>query len=233
MRRLLPASLLMLASASLSHAQPMIRASSIWNAASLESIEFDPRASQIEASLRVPMHETECWRIYGLVGPRFFWVWERFKWRTVSTNLQGEASPFDVGIYTNIVSNRMYGAHVGIGQEWYLGHGFAVNCDVEGALFLDIIKERAKYELGEKDEAPQNKRAITDYRIVPEPEVRFNLMWYPHEAIELRVGYDAMLFFNTKASKTPVDFNWGQVAPPWSDYTRLFHGFNAGVAIIF
>lgn len=205
----------------------------IWNAADIMSIDFQQRTQQLEATWRKPIFDTEYWRCYGLIGPRFFWIWERFKWRTVDEDLQGNASPLDVAVYTNIVSNRMYGAHMGVGNEWYLGHGFAVSLDLQGAVFIDIIKERAKYELGEKDAPPQNKRSITDYTGVPEIEGSLNLWWYPHEAIQLRVGYDAMVFFNTKASRTPVDFNWGAVAPPYEHVIRVFDGLNAGIALIF
>jgi hypothetical protein len=212
---------------------PLGAAFGIWNGAIEQSLEFDQRTSEVQLTLRVPIFETECWRCYGLVGPRFFWIWERFKWRTVSADALGDSLPTDVGIYTNIVSNRMYGPHLGCGQEWYLGHGFACNVDLDGALYLDIVKERAKYELGLKDASPQSKRSITDYAIVPEARANLGIMWYPHEAIQIRAGYDAMAFFNSKASKQPIDFDWGSVAPPYSHIFRLFHGFNAGIAIIF
>ena len=61
-----------------------------------------------------------------------------------------------------------------------------------------------------------------------------NLWWYPTEGIQLRVGYDAMAFFNTVAGKTPVDFNFGGLAPTWDrGVYRLFDGINAGIALIF
>jgi hypothetical protein len=212
---------------------PQGTAFGIWNGASEESIEFDQRTTEMQLTLRVPVYETECWRCYGLIGPRFFWIWERFKWRTVSLDVSGNAQPTDAAIYTNIVSNRMYGPHIGVGQDWYLGHRFACTLDLDGALYLDIVKERAKYELGLKDASPQSKRAITDYTVVPEARANFSLMWYPHEAIQIRVGYDVMAFFNSKASKTPVDFDYGSVAPPYSHVFRIFDGWNAGIGIIF
>jgi hypothetical protein len=205
----------------------------IWNGASLESIEFDQRTTQIEAVYRKPIFETECYRCYGLIGPRFFWIWERFKWRTVSYDANGNAGPTDAAIYTNIVSNRMYGGHMGFGQEWYMGHGVALSLDLEAALLLDIVKERAKYELGEKDLAPQNKRAITDYTVVPELQANLNVWWYPTEAVQVRVGYDVMTFFNTKGFHSPVDFKYGSVAPAYEHVFRYFHGLNAGIALIF
>jgi hypothetical protein len=205
----------------------------IWNGATRETIEFDQRTQEIQAQYRVPIYETECWRSYGLVGPRFFWIWERFKWTTVSSNADGEEQPFWSAIYTNIVSNRMYGPFIGCGQDWYLGHGFAVNLDVDVAVLLDIARERAEYALGEKDLPPINKRTRTTYTVVPEGHASANIWWYPTEAVQLRVGYQAMGFLNTRGFHTPVDFNWGAVDPPYKHINRYFQGLNAGIAIIF
>jgi hypothetical protein len=205
----------------------------IWNGASTESIEFDQRTSGGDIVYRVPIAEVECYRCYGLVGPRFFWIWERFKWRTVSTDASGNAGAIDAAIYTNIVSNRMYGAHLGFGQDWYLGHGFGFSLDLEGAVLLDIVKERAEYALGEKDLPPVSKRSITAYETVPQIQARADLWWYPHEAIQLRLGYEFLGFFNTKGSQVPVDFNWGAINPGYANIFRWFQGMNAGIAIIF
>ena len=205
----------------------------IWNAASEMSLEFDQRTSSAEILFRKPIFETECWRCYGLCGPRFFWIWERLKWRTVDLAVDGEQNPLFAAVYTNIVSNRMYGPFAGIGNEWYLGNGFAVSLDVEAAGLLDIVKERVRYELGQKDTPPQNKRSITDYTLVPEFSGSVNLWWYPTEAIQLRFGWDAMSFFNTKGSEQPVAFDWGSVNPVFNRIFRLFEGFHAGIAIIF
>jgi hypothetical protein len=205
----------------------------IWNGARSMSLEFDQRSTQIESIYRVPIAETEYYRCYGLIGPRFFWIWERFKWRTVSTDANGSSDPTDAAIYSNIVSNRMYGMHMGLGQDWYLGHGVGVSVDLEGAVMLDIIKERAEYALGEKDLPPISKRSITAYETVPEIQAKLDLWWYPHEAIQLRLGYEVMGFFNTRASRTPVDFNWGAINPGYDNIFRYFHGFNAGVALVF
>src|SRR5262249_27060333 len=94
----------------------------IWNGASVESIQFNQRTSGGDIVYRVPISEVECYRCYGLIGPRFFWIWERFKWTTLSTDANGDSNATDAAVYTNIVSNRMYGAHMGLGQDWYLGH---------------------------------------------------------------------------------------------------------------
>src|SRR5262249_39239980 len=112
----------------------------IWNAADVMSIDFIQRYQQFDIGGRVPIFETDCWRSYGLVGFRFAWIWERFRWRTVdsgfftdvpldptvnidpitgrifralpltiTTTLHPDLSPSNAAIYTNVVSNRMYG----------------------------------------------------------------------------------------------------------------------------
>lgn len=205
----------------------------LWNAADIMSIEFIQRTEQIELNFRAPVHETECWRCYGLIGPRFFWIWERFKWRTVDQNFLGEAEPTDVGIYTNIVSNRMYGGYIGFGNEWYWGYGVAFSLDLEAAVYLDVARERAKYELGQKHYGAQNKRSRVEYAIVPEARATANLWWYPIEGVQLRLGYDFMAFFNTVAAPHPVSFNWGAIDPPWERRARFFDGLQAGIAFIF
>jgi hypothetical protein len=209
----------------------------IWNAADVMSIEFNQRTEQIQAKFRKPIYETDCWRCYGLAGLRFFWIWERFKWRTVDADIFGFSSPFDVAIYTNIVSNRMYGPFVGVGQEWFLCDtpcgAFSISLDVEAAMLLNVVKQRAKYELGEKYAPPQVKRSVTDYTAVPELSAMLKLWWYPIEGVQVQVGWDAMVFFNTIAARNPVDFNFGGLAPAWERTTRVFDGFRAGIGLIF
>jgi hypothetical protein len=219
----------------------------VWNAASNMLITFTQRTDAYELTWRQPIMETDCWRCYGLVGPRFFWIWERFRWRTVDLNISGDppnlgdsriifgqTDPITgVAVYTNIVSNRMYGAHAGFGNEWYLGRGFSVSLDLEAALYLDIVKERARYETGEKFIPIGSKRSITTYTPVVEGQGNLNLWWYPAEAIQVRLGYNLMGFLNTIAAEQPVSFDWGAVDPPWVHKARFFDGLNAGIAIIF
>ena len=205
----------------------------VWNAADVMTIEFDQRTEAAEIKFRKPIHDTETWRCYGLVGPRFFWIWERFKWRTVDLDVTGNATPRDVAIYTNIVSNRMYGGFIGVGNECYLGHGFALSLDLQAALLLNVVKERARYEPGEKFAGPQVKRSVTDYTLVPEVQANLNLWWYPIEGVQVRVGYNVMAFFNTIAAKDPIDFNYGGLKPDWDRSNRLFDGLNIGIGFIF
>jgi hypothetical protein len=206
----------------------------IWNGASVETIDFVQHFDEVQLTWREPIVETDCYRCYGLVGPRFDWIWERFRWRTVSVDLTGAAGPTDVAIYTNIVSNRMYGGSMGVGQDWWLGHGFSVSLDLRASIFMDVVKERAKFELGLKDLPPQNKRAFTDFTVVPQAQATFNLSYNPFEAVQFRIGYDFMGFFNTIASEHPVTFDWGGVNPQWvHDPFRFIDGFQASVGFVF
>ncbi len=235
----------------------------IWNAADLMNISFVQRFEQIDGIGRVPIFETDCDRAYGLVGFRFSWIWEQFKWRTtdngflpstalnpsvnvdpftgvitdaettINTTLTPDTSPLNTAIYTNTVSNRMYGPVIGMGNEWYIGHGFSVSADVMGALYLDVVREIAKYELGQRDQAPQIRRSIRTYKVAEEVQGSLSLWWYPIEGVQVQIGYDLMGFFNTIASKEPVSFNYGGLDPAWTEVFRFFDGFHVGVGITF
>ena len=206
----------------------------IWNAADLMTIEFTQRFQQLELMYRKPVYETDDYRLSTSVGPRFAWIWERFKWTTTDLNAIGNGSQNDAAAYSNIVSNRLYGINAGIMQEWYLGHGFAAQVDLQAALFANIVKERAKYEFSYvKNATPISKRSKTVYTIVPEVQPSVGMAWYPVEGIEFRVNYDVMMFFNTIASPNPVNFSWGGLDPTYSSTFRIFDGFNAGLALVF
>jgi hypothetical protein len=209
----------------------------IWDASSSQEIRFTQRFDQFELTGRIPLYGDECNRTYWLVGPRLAWLWEQFWWRTVAFDVNtGQAGQDDVAIYTNTLSQRLYGLHWGCGYEWYQGNtpvgAFSLSLELQGALFIDVAKERAKYERG--DFAIASQRARTDYTLVPEVQAKVNLWWYPFEAVQLRIGYDFMAFFNTISSPDPVDFNYGAVSPAWQKGTaRLIDGLSAGVGIIF
>src|SRR5205085_6193699 len=115
-----------------------------------------------------------------LFGGRAVVMWERFKWRTVDYPVNQIPIPLDVANYTNIVSQRMYGLHVGCGNEWYLGSNRlgALSVIVEGdaSLLLDFIKLRARYELGDESMAATHNR--NKYNFVPEVEGNLGFMWY-------------------------------------------------------
>jgi hypothetical protein len=144
----------------------------------------------------------------------------------------GNSAPQDVANYSNVVSNRLYGPLVGIGSEYYIGHGFSVSLDTRIAGLLDVVKEEAKYELGDRSTA--HKHARTDYTLAPEVGATAYMTWYPIEGIELRVGYDFSVLFNSVSSPRPVDFNFSSVIPDYYKHqTRTLDGWQAGLAFIF
>jgi hypothetical protein len=204
----------------------------IWNAADLMTIRFEQSTQQLDLTFRQPIYAMEGWRSYGLIGPRFFWIWESFKWTTINEDPNGYPDPLNTAVYTNIVSNRMYGLNLGWGNDWWFGNGVAVSLDLGVAGFLDIVKMRARYQLGDKSFPGAVKRSVTDYTLVPEFYGNLNLWYYPFEGIQLRVGYNVMSFLNTMAAPKPVSFNFGGLDPDWQRRGRLFDGLNAGIAII-
>jgi hypothetical protein len=205
----------------------------IWNAASIMEIKYEQRAQQFQILYREPIFEDENYRVSGIVGGRFFWIWDRFWWRTVNQDLNGFAAPTDVAIYTNIVSNRMYGLYAACRTECYLGDGFALQLDLGGSLFLNSVKERAKYELGAKHVPPANKRSRRVFTFAPEVEAKTSIVWFPTDGIQIFAGYDFLAFFNTIASPEPVSFDYGAVDPKFKKVIRLFDGIRAGVLLSF
>jgi hypothetical protein len=138
----------------------------------------------------------------------------------------------DVAIYSNVVSNRMYGPMVGWGTDYYVGHGFSGALELRAGCLIDVVKERAKYERA--DRAISSQRSKSEYTVVPELDAIAYVTWYPIEGVELRAGYDLFTFFNTVASPRPVSFNYGGLDPPWEKGTfRMIDGFQAGIALIF
>jgi hypothetical protein len=205
----------------------------IWNGASIMTLAFDQRFNQAQATYRFPVYETECYRMSGLVGPRIAWIWERFRW--VTTDLPASGTPnfdTDVAVYNNIVSNVMYGVHAGGSQEWYIGHGFAVQLDLEAALFADSVAEQASYELGNHF-GVRNKRSRREVVVVPEFQGMLGMQWYPYEGVQIMVGYNLMWFLNTIASPQPVDFDYGSLTPRYERTNRLFDGLQAGISFSF
>lgn len=209
----------------------------IWNAASLMTIDFIQRFDMVHIYTRIPIDEgSDTWRCWGMVGGRAVVMFERFKWRTVNLDNTGGASPADIAIYSNTVSNRMYGASVGLGGEWYWGSSplgaFACSLDGYVTLALDLVKERAKYE--RLDRFMAATRAINEYTLAPMVQVDANLWWYPTRGIQCRLGWDLLAIFNTVSAPHPVDFNYGRLTPGWErGTTRILRGMHIGVAFIF
>ena len=207
----------------------------IWDAASFMQELYIQRFDIYQINVRVPIWETADSRTYGLFGPRIAWIVDDFRWTTISQDQFGN----DAGgaLYSNSISNRMYGAHFGFGQDWYLGStpigAFSFMCDLEAALYFDDVKTGASYTL--IDALPQvgSSRNRRFYSIVPGVDGHLALSWYPWEGISLRIGYDVNTFFNTIASDQPIDFNLGRVTPQYEhQFLRYFYGFSCGISFV-
>jgi hypothetical protein len=208
----------------------------IWNAAYLMQIQFLQRYEQFDLTFRVPVSDAQDYRSYGLFGPRIAWIWERFKWRTVSADLQGLSVADDIANYSNVVSNRLYGLHVGGGQEWFWGDtpvgAFSGSLDGEVGLFFDFVKGRARYEL--EDRSAGSNRARNLITLAPLVRAKADIWWYPIEAIQINMGYDLELYFNTVASRRPIDFDYSGLNPHYDKGVyRLYHGFHFGFGVTF
>jgi len=95
-----------------------------------------------------------------------------------------------------------------------------------------VVKERAKYKL--RDLTTQSKFGREEFELTPSLTGSANLWWYPIEGVQLRLGYNALTFFNTRYMKEPVGFNYGNIDPAYATkYFRLLHGFNAGIGFFF
>lgn len=214
----------------------------IWNAATVMTLEFRQRFQQWDITYRDPVWETENHRLNAIAGARFAWIWEKFKWVTYSEGVDDKGTadtrddtiisgPQFNGVYSNVVSNRMYGAFAGCEDEWYLGHGFALQVRTLAALLADTVKERAKYETQAKYLGlPENKYARNEWKLVPQLQATAGLMWYPTEFVQLWLGYDFMVFFNTVASPRPIGFDYLNINPSWTTVNRIFDGGQAGIS---
>ncbi len=205
----------------------------IWNAATCMHISFQQKFDQFDLQYRQPIIEEAAYRWYGILGAKMVYIRERFDWTTVDTDTSGNTTPDDIANYTNKVVNHIFGPRLGWGNEYYLGHGFALTIDLEGALMLDVVKEFAEYSLACDCPHPVALYDRTTYTIVPELEAKLNIWWYPIEGVQVRIGYDAMLFYNTVASRHPVAFDFNNFEPSYSRAVRFLQGFNIGIGFIF
>ena len=204
----------------------------IWNGASTMTITYRQNFQEFEIGARVPVFQSETSRIYALGGGRFDWFYEKFSWRTTSYDVNGGSLPSYEAVYTNTLSQRLYGPYVGVGHDLYVGSRFAVSSDFTGALLLGVIKERVKYKLA--DNTTQAKRSVNELRLVPSAGANVNLWWYPIQGVQVRVGYSANTFFNTKSMEDPVGFNVGGIDPGYGNQAfRLIHGVNFGIGLFF
>jgi hypothetical protein len=204
----------------------------IWNAAQSMTIEMVQRYTQYDLLYRRPVLSSDVSRTHIVMGARFSWIWERFLWRTVDADLLGNSDAENVAIYTNIVSNRMYGPVLGCQHELYLGHGLAIMAQLDGAANVDVVKERAQYERA--DRQTENKKSVTEYTFAPSLNGELYLTWYPIEGVQLRLGWNSVMFFNTVDAPTPISFNFGNLAGVWQRQAlRYMDGIKFGAAISF
>jgi hypothetical protein len=208
----------------------------IWNAASTMQLEYVQRYDTYSINARLPIWDGSEFRTYGLFGPRIVWIYDRTTWRTVDQDEDGNADGSTVGVYSNTISNRMYGVHGGFGNDWFLGStpigGFACSWEVEGGLYFNPVKTRAAWERGDRAIGLTRSRRFNN--LVPSAEAKVGLWWYPWEAISVQIGYDIQTYFNTITSYRPVDFNMGTIDPQYdSHFFRWFHGFRVGIGFVF
>lgn len=204
----------------------------IWNAASTMDIKFTQRFTSADIGGRMPLFQTDYSRVYGKAGGRFAWFFERFQWITRSYDTDGLSNPQDAAFYTNTLSQRLYGPFVGCGHEIFLANQFSLSVDLDGAMLLGVVKERVSYELG--DRSTRAKRSNNEWSLVPNANAAVNLWWYPIEGVQVRVGYQAQTYFNTRNMEEPIGFDMGAMDPRYDvQYFRLIHGFNFGVGLFF
>jgi hypothetical protein len=212
----------------------------IFNGDNNMSESFRSFFQDLDVRGRVPWYQDDCTRVYGYTGGRFAWIWEQYRLRATSANFAGTSAPTDVGVFENTVSNRMYGPFAGIGAERYLGNGFGIGIETEAAFLLDIVKERAYLQNGDRADATSAtpfvriKKAATIFAPVGEFAANAQITWYPIEGVQLRAGYNFMTFLNTVAAENPIAFDARSFEPDWKNKSiRYFDGFNAGIGFIF
>lgn len=211
---------------------PGFTAYGIWNGATDENIKFLQRYQQMLFGGRVPMFQTQFSSLYGIAAGQFSWLFERFQWYTADTDVNGNQQPNWAATYTNTLSQRMYGAMVGLGHEIFIASQFSLSLDLTASGLMDVCVERSKYELN--DQTTESKYGLDQYRFVPETALALNFWWYPYEGVQLRIGYQAMGFFNTLYMKDPVGFDVGDIDPKYGvKFFRLIHGFNVGIGFFF
>jgi hypothetical protein len=198
------------------------------------SNQFDtfPITGRLYGIWNGPIYETDYSKTYGLAGGRFAWFFERFTWNTVSTDSSGNSSNLDSATYTNTLSQRMYGAFIGCGNELYIGKNFAFTFEATGSILMDVALERPKYE--RDDGFTESKNSRDDYAIVPNFNFKPSLFWYPYKGVEMKLSYVAELYFNTIQMNNPIGFNFGDIDPGYTHRVlRLVQGVQIGVGISF
>jgi len=204
----------------------------LWNGASNMSIEYKRWYTEAEIGGRTPLFESNTSKVYAIGGMRYHMFMERFHWLTQNFDLNGNTGGRFEADYDNILSQRMYGPYIGCSHDLYLKNNFSLSVDLTGGLMANFIKERAYYELG--DNTVKAKRARNAIDLVPTAGGNVNLWWYPVKGIQMRVGYSANTFYNTRNIQDPIGFNYGAIDPVYgTQYFRIIHGLNVGVGVFF
>jgi hypothetical protein len=207
----------------------------LWNGASVMTQVWRTRFQRWEVAYKWDVLDEEYYRIKGIVGPRFSWFWDKYQWRSVNYSADGSGGGgIDQGVYNNIVSNRMYGVHAGVQCDQYLGHGFSCITEAQAAAYWNIVKERVKFQTGEKyNGLPESKYSRTEFTFVPEVQGSIGLMWYPWENVQIFGKAQGMVFFNTISSPRPVDFDYLRPRPKFESTIRTLLGMEFGASIHF
>ena len=211
----------------------------IWNGATVMTAKLTQRYQQAEIGVRTPLMQTDYSRVYGIASARAAWLFNRFQWWTLSVDTFGVANPQDQAWYTNTLSQRLYGPVIGCGQEIFLANQFSLSCDLTGGLLLGVVKERAKYKLespgdGATIQPIASKASYNTWELVPNANANINLWWYPVEGVQVRVGYQAITYFNTTRMQEPIGFNYQIPDPQYGTQVfRILHGFNVGIGLFF
>jgi hypothetical protein len=204
----------------------------IWNGASNMSIDYKRWYTEAEIGGRTPLFESTSSKVYGIGGMRYHMFMDRFQWLTQTFDLAGNTGGRFEALYSNYLSQRMYGPYIGCAHDLYLKNNFSLSVDLSGGLMANFIKMRAKYELG--DNTVQAKRSRNAIDLVPTAGGNVNLWWYPVRGIQMRVGYQANTFYNTRNIEEPIGFNYGAIDPAYkTQYFRIIHGLNVGFGVFF
>jgi len=204
----------------------------VWNGASNMSIDYKRWYTEAEIGGRTPLLASETSKVYGLGGLRYHMFMDRFRFLSQTYDLAGNTGGRFEALYTNTLSQRMYGPYIGCSHELYLKGNFSLSCDLTGELLANFVKMRAKYELG--DNTVQAKRSRNAIDLVPAAGGNVNLWWNPLPGVQMRVGYTANTFYNTRSMDEPIGFNYGAIDPAYkTQYFRLIHGLNVGLGIFF
>lgn len=204
----------------------------VWDGASNMVISYKRWYDDAEIGGRVPLFESNTSKVYGMGGLRAYTFVDRFRWLSQVFDLSGNTGGRFEGRYENTLSQRMYGPYIGCSHDVYLKNNFSLSADLTGGLLFNFVHERAAYKLGDLSVASHRQWREVD--LTPTAGGNVNLWWYPVRGIQLRVGYSAMTFYNTRNMQDPIGFNYGAIDPVYgTQYFRIVHGLNIGLGVFF